>query len=132
MPQVRVLCAAMLLAACSPAPNDIPAPYYLLRHAETSIKPLGLAEGVLELRDHCLYLGGLLVVWPPDFRFVEAGSVIVISGDGWQMAPGDRVRTGGGQYDSRNNFPAPMLGNPVPCSGPYLWVGDVTNVERAG
>jgi hypothetical protein len=93
------------------------------------VNPAGVAEGTLELRTNCLYLGRELLIWPAEYTFSQQGGKLVISGGGWSIVPGDAIQVGGGDYESQSNFPAPVIGGLPPCDGPYLWISKVVSVQ---
>jgi hypothetical protein len=103
--------------------------YYLPRHATLSATPLGLAVGTVVLRDHCLYLGPNLLIWPKDYSLVQRDGATVIVGGGWTIAPGDAIEAGGGQYANSADLPSSAIGGFPPCPGPYMWIAAI---QKAG
>lgn len=95
---------------------------------------MGLAEGVVELRDKCLYLTGIqgsdLIVWPPEAGWGMRGEELVVGAPGWAVGIGDRVKMGGGGY-AEGQLLTPFIDGVPPCPGPYFWVSDVEEVIPA-
>src|SRR5258705_2272712 len=100
-----VVMVALLMAAgigCNPTDSDGPsesvAPdaFHLPRHANLSSTPTGLAEGTLQLRGQCLYLGLDLLIWPEQYRVGNVNGRNVVIGDKWTIAPGDSLAIDGG------------------------------------
>lgn len=132
------LMVALLLAVamgCSPTegPRELldPDSFYLPRHANLSSRPTGLAEGTITARGQCLYLGSDLLIWPDQYRVAILNGRSVVVGDGWTLAPGDAIALGGGEYATAAEMPSPILGEPPPCSGPYIWVAEVIRAPRS-
>ncbi len=117
--------AAIATFGCDARQTPIPAAFYLPRHRPSSAFPLGQASGQVELRDKCLYLSGLLMIWPEDFRLGELNGSTVVVGRGRLIGPGSFLEVGGGQYDDAGRMPSPVIGDLPPCPGPYLWVSEV-------
>ena len=133
-----VTAAALILGAAagcaseqtlSPDSSIAPDSYYLPRHINLSSTPLGLAQGTVELRDHCLYLGTSLLIWPEEYSLVDRDRATVIVGDGWTIAPGDAIEVGGGEYSNVADLPSSVIGGLPPCRGSFLWVAEIQKVR---
>jgi hypothetical protein len=91
---------------------------------------LGLATGVVSVRNSCLYLGNDLLVWPSTYT-LTGGNDIRIIGDGFAIRPGDTIEIGGGEYQELSTLPSGIIGPAPPCHGPYVWVAKTTAASGA-
>lgn len=128
---IALLLSVVVLCGCdisppTPEPNEGAA--YLVRHRASNVAPLGMGGGVVELRGKCLYLGPDLLVWPESFVLADDDPPIVV-GDGWTIVLGATITVGGGDYEQLGLLPSPIIGEPPPCPGPYIWVSEVLGVE---
>jgi hypothetical protein len=129
---VRLIAGLGLIAAfvvgCTWAPSETPDPnaLYVVRHGHSDTPPLALAEGTIERRGRCLYIGDTLMVWPESYMLEPGGTAL--RGDDFRIAPGDVVQVGGGGYDSLLEMPSQLIGAAPPCAGPYFWVSKTRNV----
>jgi hypothetical protein len=115
--------------AMAPDWSIAPGSYYLPRHANLSATPLGLGVGTVDLRDHCLYLGPNLLIWPVDYSLVQKDGATAVQGGGWTITPGDAIEVGGGQYTNSADLPSAVVGGLPPCPGPYMWI---SAIQKAG
>lgn len=91
---------------------------------------MGLAEGILQVRNKCLYLDDLLLIWPEDYAITTVDGRGAVVGDGWTASPGQKVSLGGGQYELVSELPSGGgSASIVPCPGPYMWVSEILGVE---
>jgi hypothetical protein len=126
------LVLALTVPGCGgPVPTE--PPFYVPRHPDVGSRPLGLGEGVLELRGKCLYVGPHLIIWPDDFSVVERDGVAVVEGAGWRIEPGDRIEFGGGSYEEASHLPSGGdVAARLPCPGPYSWISEIVDVIPQG
>ncbi len=128
------LIGAAALWACgnsAPTASSLEASVHFLQHRDLPITPLGLGGGVLEVRDACLYLGSDLIIWPASYALI-GDDPLIITGDGWTIVRGDTISVSGGGYHELGELPSPIIGQPPPCGGPYLWVAETLTVEKGG
>lgn len=124
------LLVMLVLIGCVEGESTNSESVYFLRHRAAAAAPLGLAEGIVQVRNRCVYLGPNLIIWPEHFSMVTTETATAITGDGFRIAVGDAVAIGGGQYDSVDDLPSDVIGGPeLPCSGPYVWVSEVVSVN---
>jgi len=107
-------------------PNQL----YVVRHASADAAPLALAEGVLERRGPCLFIGETLLIWPESYTVDASGTAIL--GDGFRLSAGDRITVGGGGYERLSELPSRVMGPAPPCPGPYFWVSKTRDVLPGG
>jgi hypothetical protein len=116
----------------SPTPLPTPGPYYFPKHPSDVPAPLGLAQGTLEVRGSCLYLGRDLLIWPDDYQIAMVDGVGAVVGEGWVAFPGQDVALGGGHYELARELPSGARSlTGVPCPGPYMWVAGIVSVEES-
>jgi hypothetical protein len=113
---------ALAVVACAGPP---PAGYEFPRHRGFGFGgPTALLDGVLEVRDGCLYVRSengyaTYVVWPAGYSLrVDGDSVAVY--DGWSLRyrPGDRVTEGGGWYDDTTFVKERLVEGTLPAACP--------------
>lgn len=102
---------------------------FLPRHSGSNEGPSGLAEGTLVEVSGCYRLNGYLLVWPDSYSLTSNSDGVAISGEGRELRSGQYVAVAGGEVDAAN-LPAASSALEIPCSGPYLWVTEVSRVGQ--